>query len=67
MISTGAVNSLSSAGLAINTLQNNEIWSDHLGGAQVLQCDGSVHFLAEATSLTLLAALCTRAGNEVIP
>jgi prepilin-type processing-associated H-X9-DG protein len=53
------------SGLPINAQQNNEIWSDHPGGAQVLYCDGSVHFLSEALSLSLLAALCTRAGGEV--
>ena len=53
------------AGLPINALQNNEIWSDHPGGAQVLFCDGSVHFLTESTDLSVLAALCTRAGGEV--
>ncbi|MGD9720675.1 MAG: DUF1559 domain-containing protein [Pirellulales bacterium] len=54
------------AGVAINALQNNEIWSDHPRGAQVLNCDGSVHFLDEGLDLRVLAALCTRAGNEVI-
>ena len=53
------------AGLPINTLQNNEIWSDHPEGVQVLNCDGSVRFLDEGVDLGVLAALCTRAGNEV--
>ncbi len=54
------------AGLPINTLQNNEIWSDHPGGAQVLLCDGSVRFLSDATPDATLAALCTRAGDEIV-
>jgi prepilin-type N-terminal cleavage/methylation domain-containing protein/prepilin-type processing-associated H-X9-DG protein len=54
------------AGQSINSLQNNEIWSDHPGGAHVLFCDGSVHFLAEELNLSVLAALCTRAGGEVM-
>jgi prepilin-type N-terminal cleavage/methylation domain-containing protein/prepilin-type processing-associated H-X9-DG protein len=54
------------SGQPINVLQNNEIWSDHPGGAQVLYCDGSVHFLPEALDLTVLAALCTRGGGEVV-
>jgi hypothetical protein len=53
------------AGLAINTLQNNELWSDHPESAQVLLCDGSARFLSEDLDLAVLAALCTRAGNEV--
>ena len=53
------------AGVPINQLQNNEIWSDHLDGAQVLMCDGSVQFLAESLDLSVLAALCTCAGGEV--
>ncbi|HTM55181.1 MAG TPA: DUF1559 domain-containing protein [Pirellulales bacterium] len=54
------------AGVPINTLQNNEIWSDHPGGAQVLLCDASVHFLTDEIDLAVLAALCTRAGDEVV-
>lgn len=53
------------AGLPINALQNNEIWSDHLGGAQVLLCDGSVRYLEEQLDLAILAAMCTRAGEDV--
>ncbi len=53
------------AGVPINRLQNNEIWSDHVNGAQVLMCDGSVQFLHEDVELSVLAPLCTRAGNEV--
>ncbi len=53
------------AGVPINQLQNNEIWSDHPHGAQVLLCDGAVQFLDDDIDLTVLAALCTRAGGEV--
>jgi prepilin-type N-terminal cleavage/methylation domain-containing protein/prepilin-type processing-associated H-X9-DG protein len=52
-------------GQPINTLQNNEIWSDHPGGAQALFCDGSVHFLAQDMSMSVLSKLGTRAGDEV--
>jgi prepilin-type N-terminal cleavage/methylation domain-containing protein/prepilin-type processing-associated H-X9-DG protein len=48
----------------INAQQNNEMWSDHPGGAQTLMCDGSVGFLAEAIDLPVLLALCTRALGE---
>jgi prepilin-type N-terminal cleavage/methylation domain-containing protein len=53
------------AGVPINRLQNNEIWSDHPRAAQVVMCDGSVRYLEEDLDLKVLAALCTRAGGEV--
>jgi prepilin-type N-terminal cleavage/methylation domain-containing protein/prepilin-type processing-associated H-X9-DG protein len=53
--------------VGINRAQNNELWSDHRGGVNVLFADGSVHFLAETMQTSVLFALCTRAGDEVIP
>jgi prepilin-type N-terminal cleavage/methylation domain-containing protein len=50
----------------INKLQDNEIWSDHPGGAMALSCDGSVAFLDESIDLAALRSLCTRAGNESV-
>jgi prepilin-type N-terminal cleavage/methylation domain-containing protein/prepilin-type processing-associated H-X9-DG protein len=44
----------------------NDIRSEHGGGANVVRCDGSVHFLAETMNIKVLAALCTRAGGEMI-
>ncbi len=46
--------------------QDNEMWSDHPSGVNVLFCDGSVHFLFEQIDLETLASLCTRNGNEVV-
>lgn len=46
--------------------QDNEIWSDHPQGANLLFCDGSVHFVNEQVELSTLAALCTRASEETI-
>jgi hypothetical protein len=43
-----------------------EITSYHTGGAFTLYADGSVHFLSEAMDNAILAALCSRAGGEVI-
>ncbi len=45
---------------------NNEMWSDHPGGINALMCDGSVHFLFEQMDLDTLAAICTRASEEVL-
>ncbi len=42
----------------------NDIRSEHAGGAQAARADGSVTFLTESTDLQVLAALCTRAGHE---
>lgn len=50
----------------INTLQNNEMWSDHPGGASALYCDGSVHFLVESLTADVLGALCSRARGEPV-
>ena len=50
----------------INYTSNNEIYSWHTGGANALYCDGSVHFLPIGTSATVIVAMVTRAGGEVI-
>ncbi|MEM6328622.1 MAG: DUF1559 domain-containing protein [Planctomycetota bacterium] len=42
----------------------NDIRSEHPGGALGLTLDGAVRFLPEAMDLRALAALCTRAGGE---
>ena len=44
----------------------NDIRSDHPSGANGLLCDGSARFLSESMSLEILAAICTRAGGELI-
>lgn len=44
----------------------NDIRSEHPGGAQVVLLDGSVRFLTDTMDLELLAALCTRAGGEIL-
>jgi prepilin-type processing-associated H-X9-DG protein len=40
--------------------------SYHPGGANFAFCDGSVKFLKSSTDLTILSALGTRAGGDVI-
>ena len=44
----------------------NDIRSEHLGGANVCRCDGSVDFFSDAMDLELLAAACTRSGGELV-
>ncbi len=44
---------------------NSELFSFHNAGANVLMCDGSVHFLSELIDPITLRHLCTR--NEAIP
>lgn len=50
----------------INKTQNNEIWSDHRGGANAVFCDASVHFLSQTIDIKVLFALCTRDQREII-
>lgn len=42
----------------------NDIRSEHSGGANGLFCGGSVRFLQESMDLKTIAAICTRAGGE---
>jgi len=44
----------------------NDIRSEHPGGANGLFADGSVRFLEEEMELDVLAAICTRAGGESV-
>jgi prepilin-type processing-associated H-X9-DG protein/prepilin-type N-terminal cleavage/methylation domain-containing protein len=45
----------------------DEIYSEHPGGANVLFCDGSVHFLPDTLDRFVIMALASRAGGEQIP
>ena len=44
----------------------NDMASDHPGGAHALFADGSVHLLKDSTAARVVAALCTRAGGETL-
>lgn len=50
----------------INSEQNGELWSDHPGVAGMSFGDGSARFLTEDLDFTVLQALSTRAGGEVV-
>jgi prepilin-type N-terminal cleavage/methylation domain-containing protein/prepilin-type processing-associated H-X9-DG protein len=51
----------------INCTNDNEIYSFHPAGANVLFTDGHVLFLKANTNIRIVAALITRAGAEVVP
>ena len=48
----------------INAGTENDISSEHPGGAQTLFADGHVRFLLDELDLPTLAALCSRSGKE---
>lgn len=50
----------------VNYSNDNEVYSFHPGGANVLMADGSVRMVAESMSLQVLCAMATRAGGEVV-
>ena len=50
----------------INTVQDNEMWSDHPEGVNATFCDGSVRFLANEISTATLRALCTREKGDIV-
>jgi prepilin-type N-terminal cleavage/methylation domain-containing protein/prepilin-type processing-associated H-X9-DG protein len=51
---------------AVNCTNDNEVYSFHTGGANVVFGDGSVRFMPATISLDLLIALTTRSGGEVV-
>lgn len=51
---------------AINKKNDNEPYSFHTGGINVIYADGHVQFIRESIPLATFAALCTRAAGEVI-
>jgi prepilin-type N-terminal cleavage/methylation domain-containing protein/prepilin-type processing-associated H-X9-DG protein len=50
----------------INCTSNNEIYSFHPGGANMLFADGSVHFFKESMDPRVVVYMITRAGGEVV-
>ena len=50
----------------VNCGPNEETFGYHTGGANVLFCDGSVHFISENISARIFAALMSPDGGEVV-
>ncbi|VTT99957.1 Prepilin-type N-terminal cleavage/methylation domain-containing protein OS=Singulisphaera acidiphila (strain ATCC BAA-1392 / DSM 18658 / VKM B-2454 / MOB10) GN=Sinac_3867 PE=4 SV=1: N_methyl_2: SBP_bac_10 [Gemmataceae bacterium] len=51
---------------AINCSNNQNVFSLHTGGANILFCDGSVKFVNENVPIRTFAAIITFAGGEVL-
>lgn len=51
----------------INCKNDNEIYSFHTGGANILFGDGSVRFLRASTPASVVGAMVTAANGEVVP
>jgi prepilin-type processing-associated H-X9-DG protein len=51
---------------AMNARNDNEPYSFHTGGSNMLFADGHVQFVKDAVPLPVFAALCTRAAGEVV-
>jgi len=60
------INRRDPAGNPMAWTEQNQLYSDHPGGAHVLCCDGSAHFVAEQIDLTTLQSLCSRDGGEIL-
>ncbi len=50
----------------INRINVSEVFSFHIGGAQVGLADGSIRFLSENIDTSVFIGVCTRAGGEVV-
>jgi prepilin-type N-terminal cleavage/methylation domain-containing protein/prepilin-type processing-associated H-X9-DG protein len=51
---------------AVNCSNNAAIYAFHTGGANILQGDGSVHFLTQSVDVWVMYGMSTRAGGEII-
>jgi len=51
---------------SINCSNDNEVYSFHIGGANILKADGSVQFVSASMPIEQLAALVSRNGGEIV-
>lgn len=58
---------LASSGVALGTDGSGQIFGFHAGGANIVLADGSVRLVAPNISPAVIAALATRANNDVVP
>ncbi len=49
----------------INCVNDSELYAFHVGGANMLMADGSVHFLSQTTNAATLVALMTRDRGDI--
>ena len=63
---TGQIEFPINHGTPIQAWGEEEIFSDHPGGAMGLTCDGAVPFLNESMDLKVLLAITTRDGQEIL-
>jgi hypothetical protein len=63
----GTKNPLTPGPCAVNCTNGDEIYSFHMGIANVAMGDGSVRQLKASTDINIIVALITRKGREVIP
>ncbi len=56
----------SSAVWTIGTGANASVYSSHVGGAHILLCDGSAHYISDKIALATLLSLASRDGGEPI-
>jgi prepilin-type N-terminal cleavage/methylation domain-containing protein/prepilin-type processing-associated H-X9-DG protein len=49
----------------VNVINDSEMYSFHVGGAQVLMADGNVRFISENISAATLSALATRSTGDI--
>ena len=50
----------------VNVTNHTSPYSFHSGGVNILMCDGSVRFMRDDVSPSVLIAYITRAGREVL-
>ena len=50
----------------INETQNNELFSDHPGGVNLVFCDGHVSYFSDTIDQDVLIAVITRDGGEIV-
>ena len=61
-----AANNSCNDGICMNAGNNTPLRSEHPGGVNALFGDGSVHFMSESTSASILGRVALRNDGEVV-